>query len=370
MEIFISWSGERGKEIANELRDWLPKAIQATRPWVSDSDIRSGGRWLNDISKKLEAINFGIICLTPESIDSSWILFEAGALSKSVENSYVCPLVFGLEKSDVKGPLSQFQIRSFNKIEFFRLVKSINNFLGEGKFSDKTIEEIYETWWPILEIKIKKIIDSSIDSSPVRADADIIKEILDKVRGIETSLVSKNFSDSYHDMPFDVETLRIINDVDPLTNLGNRSSFTRMIETRIEDNNPFSIFILNIDGFKAVNDQYGHAVGDDVLRVIADRLNNDELKGREVSRLGGDEFGLLFDEVDKVDSLKELARAILDKVQDEIHIEGIKIKITGSIGISIFPKNAQDMNTLMAGADMAIYRAKEEGGDLVKFLDD
>jgi len=231
MEIFISWSGEKGEEIANELREWFPKAIQATRPWVSSSDIKSGGRWLSEVTNKLESINFGIICLTPESINSNWVLFEAGALSKSIKNSYVCPLIFGLEKSDIKGPLSQFQIRLFNKVDFFKLVQSINSVLDDISLSDAHLEEVFEIWWPNLEVRINNILQSHLDSSvPIREGSDILKEILDKVRGIETHLFSHQSSNEESEVEFDEEYLRRLIYIDPLTELGNRKRLSEIID--------------------------------------------------------------------------------------------------------------------------------------------
>ena len=91
MKVFISWSGKRSQALANMLRDWLPNVIQAIKPWMSDVDIDKGSRWSKDIALQLEESKVGIICLTPENLEAPWILFEAGALSKSLEKTYVCP---------------------------------------------------------------------------------------------------------------------------------------------------------------------------------------------------------------------------------------------------------------------------------------
>src|SRR6185312_4306381 len=109
MDIFISWSGKRSRAFAEALRDWLPMIINAARPFLSSSDIDKGARWSTEIASRLEKARAGIICLTPGNMQSEWILFEAGALSKTLADTYVCTLLIDMKPTDVKGPLSQFQ---------------------------------------------------------------------------------------------------------------------------------------------------------------------------------------------------------------------------------------------------------------------
>ena len=108
LKIFISWSGERSKLIAIELRRWLPKVIQAADPWMSDTDIHTGRQWFGEIANQLEQSDFGIICLTPENLKAPWLLFEAGALSKRHEESFVIPYAYRLALNEIPLPLSVF----------------------------------------------------------------------------------------------------------------------------------------------------------------------------------------------------------------------------------------------------------------------
>src|ERR1700743_130514 len=103
MKVFISWSGESSKALADVLRNWLPLVLHYVEPWMSDVDIDAGDRWADAVAKELEASNFGIICVTRENISSPWILFEAGALAKSLKGSRVIPLLFALDMRDVFG---------------------------------------------------------------------------------------------------------------------------------------------------------------------------------------------------------------------------------------------------------------------------
>ena len=93
--------GERSRAAAEALRGWLPKIINAIKPWLSSEDIDKGARWSTDVASRLEAAKAGIICLTPSNLHSDWILFEAGALSKTLKNTFVCPFLIGLDPSDV-----------------------------------------------------------------------------------------------------------------------------------------------------------------------------------------------------------------------------------------------------------------------------
>ena len=110
MKVFISWSGETSKAVAETLHDWIPNVIQAVKPWISSENIDKGARWSADMAKQLGETRVGVICLTPDNLEEPWILFEAGALSKTLEQTYVCPYLFGVKPSNLKGPLFNFKL--------------------------------------------------------------------------------------------------------------------------------------------------------------------------------------------------------------------------------------------------------------------
>ena len=84
MKVFLSWSGERSKAVAELLNNWLCCVIQAARPWISTRDIDRGALWFSEINEQLQDTSVGIICLTQENKNKPWILFEAGALTKGL----------------------------------------------------------------------------------------------------------------------------------------------------------------------------------------------------------------------------------------------------------------------------------------------
>lgn len=179
MKVFISWSGPLSKKLGEAIRDWLPGVIQMVNPYFTPADIEKGGRWSSDIAKELSASEIGILCITRDNIHSDWILFEAGALSKSLEKSHVCPILFGINNADLAGPLKQFQTTEFVKSDFSKLISVINGRLGENKLPPKTLETVFEKWWPDLELKVKDILSEVVDSQePLRSDREILEEIL------------------------------------------------------------------------------------------------------------------------------------------------------------------------------------------------
>ena len=107
MKIFISWSGERSQKIAELFKDWIQCVIQAAKPWISSHDVDRGALWYTEISKTLADSQFGILCLTPENKTEPWILFEAGALAKGIEENRVCTLLIDLKNTDIGNPLAQ-----------------------------------------------------------------------------------------------------------------------------------------------------------------------------------------------------------------------------------------------------------------------
>lgn len=159
MKVFISFSGTRSRNVANALRRWLPDVIQAVEPWTSD-DLDPGVRWNNAIAEQLQQSRFGILCITPENLDSNWMMFEAGAVAKTMDDSFVCPYLFELELgafSQVVGPLVQFQSVTAKREGTLRLLRGINKALGDEGLSEARLIRSFRRWWPMLERELDRI---------------------------------------------------------------------------------------------------------------------------------------------------------------------------------------------------------------------
>jgi hypothetical protein len=181
MKVFLSWSGERSQGIAEALRDWLPKVIQAVQPWMSAVDIERGARWSTDIASELGQTSFGVLCLTPENLDAPWIHFEAGALSKTLEKTFVCPYLFELEPADLKGPLVQFNAAKATREDTLKLVHTVND-AQEAPLLKAVLEESYEVWWPKLEERLSSLPRPQFEVKHSRSEREILEELLDLVR--------------------------------------------------------------------------------------------------------------------------------------------------------------------------------------------
>ncbi len=184
MKVFLSWSGETSRQAAHALYQWLPTIIQTARPYMSAESIDKGQRWSFDIATELEQTHFGVICVTPENKQAPWILFEAGALSKSLEHGRVSPLTFGIAASDfANSPLLQFQFTLFRKDDVRKLLYSMNDAAPEGERLQKEIlDRSFERGWQELEDEIGKIkfrADSS--STPDVAPASNLNAALDEL---------------------------------------------------------------------------------------------------------------------------------------------------------------------------------------------
>lgn len=183
-KVFISWSGDLSKKVAESLRQWLPGVLQFVKPYFTPDDIEKGSRWGPDITKELDASEVGVICLTKDNLEKPWILFEAGALSKSFDKAKVCTLLFNVDTTDLTGPLTIFQHTKFEKADFKKLVKSINACGGDVKLEDSVFDSVFDMWWPKLEESISKTLgDHKPDKhSSSRSERDILEEILELSR--------------------------------------------------------------------------------------------------------------------------------------------------------------------------------------------
>jgi hypothetical protein len=187
MRVFISWSGERSKTVAQALRQWLPDVIQSIQPWMSSEDIEAGTRWGSHVTNELSETRVGIICLTNDNQMAPWILFEAGALAKSIENTFVIPYLIDLEPANIqRGPLNQFQAKKANKTETWELIRTLNRRL-ENPLPDSQIERTFARWWPDLEVVLNNLPDVKKEPETRRSLEDMLSETLELVRSIYRS---------------------------------------------------------------------------------------------------------------------------------------------------------------------------------------
>lgn len=158
MKVFLSWSGPKSQAVAVAFHDWLPYVIQNAKPFISTGDIDKGKRWSEVLAKELSEVAYGIICITQGNFKEPWINFEAGAISKAIDISYVSPFLYNVKPEQIQGPLQQFQFTVNRKDDVFNLVRSINNRLDPDlQLSYQVLNDEFEAWWPNLECKLAQI---------------------------------------------------------------------------------------------------------------------------------------------------------------------------------------------------------------------
>ena len=183
MKVFISWSGPRSEKVGAAIKNWLPNVLQSVQPYFTPSDIEKGARGFEEITKELSESKIGLLCLTRDNINSNWILFEAGALSKTLGKSRVCPILLGIKPTDLSAPLNHFQATEIEREDFRKLINVINNCLEEKKLSEKTIRTVFDKWWPDLEKELNNISEEiSQPDQPIRTDREILEEMLQWIR--------------------------------------------------------------------------------------------------------------------------------------------------------------------------------------------
>jgi TIR domain len=184
MKVFISWSGPQSRQIAEALRDWLPMAIQVVRPYMSQRDNEAGVRWEGKVSAELASSNFGILCLTPSNLESTWLNFEAGALGKVIDEARVVPLLYKLTPADVARPLGMFMAKALDEEGVKETLISMNNNIdADRRLEPVALDGAFTAMWPMLKEKLARIEDQDTSVEPERRDIrDITEEILELVR--------------------------------------------------------------------------------------------------------------------------------------------------------------------------------------------
>ncbi len=150
--------------------------------------------------------------------------------------------------------------------------------------------------------------------------------------------------------------------IDSLTRLGNRKAFLeRLHDALADDAKPcerVAVLFIDLDGFKAVNDRHGHRVGDELLRVVGERLSANVRASDVVARLGGDEFACLIRRCGPHERVAQVAGKLFDALSDPYQLGDARVLVQASIGIAIAPDDGADPGVLLDRADAAMYRAK------------
>ena len=158
---------------------------------------------------------------------------------------------------------------------------------------------------------------------------------------------------------------------DPLTGLFNRGMFNQRLHQALAQAQRFerslAVLFIDLDGFKLINDTLGHNAGDALLAEIATRLHDTLREGDVIARMGGDEFTVLIEEFGEPVQIGEVAKKVLETIAGPFMLQAQECQVTASLGISTYPEDGKDAQTLIKNADIAMYRAKEQGKNNFRF---
>ncbi len=161
------------------------------------------------------------------------------------------------------------------------------------------------------------------------------------------------------------QNLRHLAHIDPVTGLANRNAFNERLEFAIREADSFdekvAMLLLDLDNFKQVNDTLGHQAGDELLRMVAQRMLRALRRDDVVARLGGDEFAVILHRVGARSEVTQVCSKLIETIGQPLPVEGLDFFVTASVGVAFFPEDAQDSRTLTRNADTAMYQAKLAG---------
>lgn len=185
MRIFLSWSGSHSRQTAEALHWWLPHLNDAFEPWMSAEDIWAGEVWHQSVQESLAQSQFGIVCVTGQSRESPWLLFEAGALARGHNRSKIVPYLVGIDDELLVGsPLSYFQTKTATRDGTFELVEALNAVLPAAQQRPpERLRTVFDNMWPALHKRIGRhaeTIDTQ-SSIPIR---ELIANSFDQIQSL------------------------------------------------------------------------------------------------------------------------------------------------------------------------------------------
>jgi diguanylate cyclase (GGDEF)-like protein/PAS domain S-box-containing protein len=198
-----------------------------------------------------------------------------------------------------------------------------------------------------------------------RTGRHIVAEVIERPIELEGKSVILSVARDITERKRAEQQLAYIATHDALTGLPNRILFNDRLTLALAQANrrqqKLAVLLLDLDRFKDINDTLGHSVGDQLLRVTSKRLKGLLRKSDTLARMGGDEFLFLVPEIDRAENATEVARKILESFREPFLVEDRALRTTASIGVTIFPNDGENADTLLKNADIAMYSAKQQG---------
>jgi len=259
-----------------------------------------------------------------------------------------------------------------NVVDINAAFTQITGLLSEQVLSNK---RIFDTYNGGIAEHIKKRLNNGIDWAgeviATRHDGTQyhIDLTINPMRGSDQEI--SHYVAAFSDITSRKETeeeLRNLSNIDPLTNLPNRSYFQYAHRNLIRRKEPHALLTMDLDNFKKVNDSMGHETGDRLLCMIAERIENNVDCQHLLCRLGGDEFALLLEDIDQISMITQVLYDIEVSMQEPFYLGDQVLVLSCSIGVAIYPNDGKSTENMLQSSDTAMYHAKSESGFSYQFF--
>jgi hypothetical protein len=185
MDTILTWSGSASHEVASFFREWLKGVLPGIQPWISSEDIAKGKKWFPELMGQLTKTSVSITFITPENVHSPWVYYEVGVIAAKNEGCIICPYLVGVEPNHVRDtPLGQFQCTSSKKDDTFRLIRSINEGLGDGRHDEQLLKGNFNSQWPELKCRLDGVMEglTSVEDDVLDIESPIEQQLSDQAR--------------------------------------------------------------------------------------------------------------------------------------------------------------------------------------------
>jgi diguanylate cyclase (GGDEF)-like protein len=247
------------------------------------------------------------------------------------------------------------------------LDKMVNQYQSEGEAAVSRLQKVETLVW--ISTLLLLLLEALFIFRPI---ARQVRSVIRRLRSLSEDLSQAKAGLEQRVQERTAELERIAH-FDPLTNVPNRrhlsSNLNRAISRAHRRGSSLAVCFMDLDHFKPINDRHGHAFGDELLIVISDRLLKVMRTEDILGRLGGDEFALILDEVTDRQEIVPVLDRVLETVAQEIELDGVQVRVSASIGVTLYPEDAADADTLLRHADHAMYLAKGAGKNCYQFFD-
>jgi diguanylate cyclase (GGDEF)-like protein/PAS domain S-box-containing protein len=276
-----------------------------------------------------------------------------------------------LMNRSVKSRLKEFQVDPHNMTHYFDL-PFISAPSGNNQIQDCPVHQVLQVGKQATAIlnrpKSKDPASFSkveVVASPLLNPDGSLRAVIEVARDITEHL------DLLEEVKQQKDDLQHIAHHDPLTNLPNRSLFLLRLRQAISKSKrtgmQMAVLFVDLDRFKEINDSLGHAFGDKVLKVVAERFKKSVREDDTIARLGGDEFTFILEGLSKAQYAAKMAQQIIRSLELPIEVDHHQLFITTSIGISVYPQDGKSAETMLRNADAAMYKAKDEGKNTFQY---